>query len=100
MREQEVVSLETELEVLKDYISLLQIRFGESLSINLKLEPDTGIAIPPLTLQMLISSFSAIREVVVFSGSRLKISLADAPDKEPILISRERVELFRKWLDQ
>jgi len=47
-----------------------------------------------------IASFSAIREVVVFSGSRLKVSLADPPDKEAILISRERVEAFRRWLDQ
>jgi len=47
-----------------------------------------------------IASFAAIREVVVFSGSRLKVSLPDPPDKEPILISRERVDAFRKWLDQ
>jgi len=47
-----------------------------------------------------IAAFPAIREVVVFSGSRLKVSLVDPPDKEAILISRERVEAFRKWLDQ
>jgi len=47
-----------------------------------------------------IAAFPAIREVVVFSGSRLKITLIDPVDKEAILISRERVEAFRKWLDQ
>ncbi len=56
MREQEVVSLETELGALKDYVALLQIRFGESLHIDLDLEADTGIAIPPLTLQMLVEN--------------------------------------------
>lgn len=73
MREQEVVSLETELEVLKDYIALLQIRFGESLNINLKLEPDTGIAIPPLTLQMLVEN--AVKHNIASKNMPLEIGI-------------------------
>jgi len=73
MREQEVVSLETELEVLKDYIALLKIRFGESLKINLKLEPDAGIAIPPLTLQMLVEN--AVKHNIASKNMPLEISI-------------------------
>ncbi|MFM9951214.1 MAG: sensor histidine kinase [Saprospiraceae bacterium] len=73
MREQEVVSLETELEVLKDYISLLKIRFGESLNINLTLESDAGIAIPPLTLQMLVEN--AVKHNIASKNLPLDISI-------------------------
>ncbi len=73
MREQEVVSLETELEVLKDYIALLQIRFGESLNINLKLEPDTRVAIPPLTLQMLVEN--AVKHNITSKNMPLEIGI-------------------------
>ncbi len=73
MREQEVVSLETELEVLQDYISLLKIRFGESLNINLTLESDARIAIPPLTLQMLVEN--AVKHNIASRNLPLDISI-------------------------
>jgi len=73
MREQEVVSLTTELEVLKDYIALLQIRFGESLKIRLELEPDAGIAIPPLTLQMLVEN--AVKHNIASKNMPLEIAI-------------------------
>jgi len=47
-----------------------------------------------------ISSFKAIQDVVSYSNSRLKIKLLDMPADEEILISREKVQDFKKWLDQ
>ena len=47
-----------------------------------------------------ISSFKAIKDVVSYSNSRLKIKLLDMPSDEEILISREKVQDFKKWLDQ
>lgn len=71
MREQEVVSLETELGVLKDYNALLQIRFGENLNIKVSLEPDPNIAIPPLTLQMLVEN--AVKHNIASKNMPLEI---------------------------
>lgn len=45
-----------------------------------------------------ISSFSAIGEIYSYSNSRLKIELKGCDDKD-ILISREKVALFKEWLD-
>jgi len=73
MREQEVVSLETELAVLKDYLALLQIRFGESLRIKLDLQADANIAIPPLTLQMLVEN--AVKHNVASKSNPLEVSI-------------------------
>ncbi len=45
-----------------------------------------------------ISSFNAIGEIFSFSNSRLKIHLKECEDRD-ILISREKVAAFKKWLD-
>lgn len=45
--------------------------------------------------------FSAIRDVISYSNSRLKVTLVDAKKAdEQILISREKVSAFKAWLDQ
>jgi DNA-binding LytR/AlgR family response regulator len=45
-----------------------------------------------------IASFSSIAEIYSYSNSRLKIKLSGNDDPD-ILISREKVGLFKKWLD-
>lgn len=45
-----------------------------------------------------IVTFESITEVIAWSNSRLKVALKDAPDKDDILISREKAEEFRVWL--
>ncbi len=45
-------------------------------------------------------NLDSIREVIPYSGSRWKLSIADAPGwKEDIIVSRERVQGFRIWLE-
>lgn len=46
-----------------------------------------------------ITSINAIKDVVVYSNSRLKVQLSDTSKDELILISREKVGDFKKWLD-
>lgn len=46
-----------------------------------------------------ITSIKAISDIVAYSNSRLKIELQDNKD-DKILISREKVGDFKKWLDQ
>lgn len=46
-----------------------------------------------------IISFSAINDMVSFSNSRLKIILKHSDDDD-VIVSRERVQEFKGWLDQ
>jgi len=43
-------------------------------------------------------SLSAIRDVLIYSGNRLRLKLAKEPD-EPVLVSREKVSSFKQWLE-
>ncbi len=53
----ELVSLEEELDFLQDYISLLTIRFKDSLSFDLVLDKNcVGMMIPPAVLQLLVEN--------------------------------------------
>ena len=46
----------------------------------------------------IIVNIDAIKDVVVYSSSRLKITLHQAFDKE-IVVSREKVQAFKDWFD-
>jgi DNA-binding LytR/AlgR family response regulator len=48
----------------------------------------------------MIVNFYAIRDVIACSSSRLKIILADWTEKGEIIVSRERVADFKKWMDR
>jgi DNA-binding LytR/AlgR family response regulator len=45
-----------------------------------------------------IATLSAIKDVVRFSNSRLKVSLKEPLSEGPVLISREKVEAFMIWM--
>jgi DNA-binding LytR/AlgR family response regulator len=45
-----------------------------------------------------IPSIESITNVTTYSNSRLKIQIKEPPDKDDILISREKVEGFKNWL--
>lgn len=45
-----------------------------------------------------ITSIESITKVTAYTNSRLKIQIKEPPDKEDILISREKVEIFKHWL--
>jgi DNA-binding LytR/AlgR family response regulator len=48
----------------------------------------------------MIVNFYAIRDMIAYSSSRLKIVLANWTEKEEIVVSRERVADFKKWIDR
>ena len=45
-----------------------------------------------------IAAIAAIRDVVTYSNSRLKVLLNNPMDTADVLISREKVEAFKTWL--
>jgi Response regulator of the LytR/AlgR family len=47
-----------------------------------------------------IVNFYAVRDMIAYSSSRLKIILADWIEKGEIIVSRERVADFKKWIDR
>jgi LytS/YehU family sensor histidine kinase len=71
-REKEVVPLQDELDFLKSYVYLQQIRFGNKLKIEIELAGQSG-SIAPLALQMLIEN--AIKHNIVSEEDPLIIKV-------------------------
>ncbi|MEL7246846.1 MAG: histidine kinase [Bacteroidota bacterium] len=78
-RNQEVVSLSKEKEMLEAYLFLLQIRFGEQLQVDIDLPEGTGEVIPPLTLQLLAEN--AVKHNVVSRKRPLSLSISRAGEE-------------------
>jgi len=47
-----------------------------------------------------IVNFFAIRDIISYSSSRLKIIIDDGSEDEDVLVSRERVTDFKSWMDR
>lgn len=47
-----------------------------------------------------IINFFAIRDIIAYSSSRLKVILKDPVDAGDIIVSRERVSEFKEWMDR
>lgn len=74
VNEKEVVSLESELSFLQDYIFLYQIRFGDKLKINYNISQDiVGLKVLPMALQMLVEN--AIKHNIISSDHKLFIQI-------------------------
>jgi len=73
-REKEVVPLAEEIECIKSYLFLQQIRFGEKLQVEIGLK-NVQSSVAPLALQMLIEN--AVKHNVIAEDSPLKIRVYD-----------------------
>jgi len=47
-----------------------------------------------------IINFNFIKEIITYSSNRLKLILSTHPTAPDILVSRERVNQFKHWLDR
>jgi two-component system LytT family sensor kinase len=73
-KEKELVSLETEVNFIKNYIFLLETRFGPSLSVEVKIaDNDLDKGIVPVTLQILVEN--AIKHNIISEDLPLHISI-------------------------
>ena len=69
-----LVTLAEELEALKDYRYLLNIRYSDAVDLKLEVEDEfLEIPIPPLTLQLLVEN--AVKHNVISSAQPLKINV-------------------------
>lgn len=48
----------------------------------------------------IIINFYAIQDIIAYSSNRLKIKLENWHESDEILVSRERVAAFKKWMDR
>lgn len=72
-QEKKVVLLNEEMEFIRAYLFLLEIRFGDNLRINIEKFDDQDLYVAPATLQMLIEN--AIKHNIVSRKTPLTISI-------------------------
>ncbi len=74
LNNQTVVSLKKELDFLDSYLYLLQIRFGDNILFNRRIEADKlSLLVPPLSTQLIIEN--AVKHNKVDKEHQLKIDL-------------------------
>ncbi|SKB99584.1 LytR/AlgR family response regulator transcription factor [Dyadobacter psychrophilus] len=86
----------------EDKATLLQTRQGKKYIVDYILDEIEEMVSPDHFFRInrkYISSISAIKDVFIYSNSRLKVHLENCTDKD-ILISRERMGAFKSWLGQ
>lgn len=85
-RQHDFITLEDELEFLKDYWNLLHMRFGEALVLEVDVDPQCmNRLIPPLSLQFLIEN--AVKHNRISARSPLRIEIRN--EKEVLVVQNE-----------
>lgn len=78
-QQKEVVPLEEELQFVKSYIFLQQMRFEDNLIVDIEVPADTEAMIPPLSLQMLIEN--AVKHNIISDDQPLYLQISVEQDK-------------------
>lgn len=91
-KDKELVSLDTEIAIVKYYIELLKTRYESGLEINITLS-ETALEkkIVPVTLQNLIEN--ALKHNIVSADKPLHIHISDEPD---YLVMKNNIQLKKK----
>ncbi len=75
---------------------------GKNYAVDYSLEQIEKLIDPELFFRIsrkFIINLNAIKDIIAYSNSRLKIILKNPPDEDAI-VSREKVREFKKWLDR
>lgn len=106
VKDEMVVDLNSELEFLKAYVNLQQIRFGKALQLEMKLDPSVlEWFVPPLSLQELVNNAIKHNEVleerpliieVYNEGKTLVIKNNLQPRKDKIISTKLGIENLKK----
>lgn len=81
--------------------TFLQNKEGRDYAVNYSLDQLEELVSPQLFFRVsrkCIVAFSAIKDIVSYSNSRLRLCLK-APHEGELIVSRERVVEFKKWLE-
>tara|TARA_B100000678_G_scaffold289250_1_gene299396 strand:+ start:151 stop:909 length:759 start_codon:yes stop_codon:yes gene_type:complete len=85
-----------------DKITFMQLENGRPYPLDYSLDQVEGLVDPQRFFRVnrkFIISMSGIEDIRTYSSSRLKLKLKNVEDKD-VLVSRERVNDFKKWLDR
>ncbi len=88
---------------IKERCNFINVQNGKNYAIDYSLDKIEQLVDPELFFRVnrtFIINFSAIKDIVAYSSSRLKIILNNWTDQDEILVSRERVAEFKKWMDR
>lgn len=76
---------------------------GKSYAVDYSLDKIEQLVNPALFFRVnrnFIINCYAIQDMISYSSNRIKIILANWKEKEDILVSRERVSAFKKWMNK
>jgi LytS/YehU family sensor histidine kinase len=79
-KDRELVSLETEMNFVENFISLMKIRFGDNLIVETRLEDKKNRKVIPLSVQMLVEN--AIKHNIVSKDRPLSITITICGDHQ------------------
>jgi len=88
---------------IKERCNFINVMHGKNYAIDYSLEKIEQLVDPAMFFRVnrnFIINFSAIKDIISYSSSRLKVILADWSDQDEILVSRERVTSFKEWMDR
>ena len=83
--------------------TFIQTATGKNYAIDHSLDKIEQLVDPRIFFRInrnCIVNYSAIRDIIAYSSSRLKLILNNQTEKEDMLVSRERVTEFKGWMDR
>ncbi len=94
----EMVPLAQELDIIKSYLAIEQVRFGKRLKVILSVEPDVDPLIPPLILQPLVEN--AVKHGVYprRTGGTIRITVKKVPAGTVIVVADNGVGMTAEKL--
>ena len=88
---------------IEERCTFIHSRIGKTYALDYSLEKIEELVDPDRFFRInrnFIVNYSAIIDVVAYSSSRLKIKLSGLSEYHLLLVSRERVNSFKEWMDR
>jgi|WetSurMetagenome_2_1015567.scaffolds.fasta_scaffold25975_3 DNA-binding LytR/AlgR family response regulator len=88
---------------IKERCNFMNVNEGKTYPVDYSLDKIEQMIDPKAFFRVnrnFIIRFSAINDIIAYSSNRLKIVLANWKENDEILVSRERVTEFKKWIDR
>ncbi|MCB8994567.1 MAG: response regulator transcription factor [Bacteroidales bacterium] len=102
-RYKSVVISEIECFYIKERSGFMHLSNGKDYAIDFSLDKIEEMVDSKMFFRInrnMIINFNSINEILAYSSSRLKITLKTWSEPEEILLSRERVNDFKNWMDR
>lgn len=88
---------------IKERCNFINVGTGQNYAIDYSLDKVEQIIDSKIFFRVnrnMIVNFTAIQDIIAYSSNRLKIVITNWTEKDVVLVSRERVVDFKKWMDR